>query len=144
MAARLPSMRVGRIILRCEVRLYLGTRTAKVRRGRAGTMAMNERAPNGGEQRIVRIEDLPDLYPGQWVLMQVVKHRGDAPVAGIVLAAGSEEHIQSVLMEDIQSGGLRGPYYRFFATRYTDLDPDWMDEWEEALIEEMLIGSEGR
>src|SRR5215217_7530028 len=86
--------------------------------GGAGTMSRNRRHLNGGEQPLVRIEDLPDLYRGRWVLVQVVEQREYAPVAGIVLAVGSEEHIQSVLMDDVRSRKLRGPYFRYYCPWY--------------------------
>src|SRR5215217_8594123 len=43
--------------------------------GGAGTMSRNRRHLSEGEQRLVRIEDLPDLYRGQWALVQVVEQR---------------------------------------------------------------------
>src|SRR5215208_4870276 len=107
--------------------------------GGAGTMSRNRRHLNGGEQPLVRIEDLPDLYRGRWVLVQVVEQREYAPVAGIVLAVGSEEHIQSVLMDDVRSRKLRGPYFRYYCPWYNQQELAEVEEYDNAVLEVMLL-----
>ena len=98
---------------------------------------------DGAERLVVRIEDLPDLYPGHWALVQVVEQREYAPVAGIVLAVGSEEHIQTVLSGDARSGNLRGPYFRYYCSRHSRLDLVEVEEYENAVLEVMLLERQG-
>lgn len=106
-------------------------------------MTTDERLPIVPE-RPITIDEAPDLYPDQWVLMRVTEHsEQDAPVAGVVLAAGSDEHVQAVLMDRIRSGCPDGPYFRFFAFKYKHLDPGWLDMYEQVMIEGMLLDQRG-
>jgi hypothetical protein len=102
-------------------------------------MAMDGRLPGDGEQRIVQIEELPGLYRGQWVHVQVIEQREYAPVAGMVLAVGSEDHIQSVLIDDVRSGNLRGPYFRYYCPWYNQRELAEIEEYENAVLEVMLV-----
>lgn len=100
-------------------------------------MTTDEREPDGGEQRVISIEEAPDLYPDQWVLMHVTEHsEAGAPRAGIVLAAGSDKYVSSVMMEDVRAGCLRAPYDRFFATKSKLIDPV---EADDLMTEAMLV-----
>lgn len=107
-------------------------------------MTAEQQNTDGGEQRVISIEEAPNLYPDQWVLMQVTEHSdAGAPRAGIVLAAGSDEHVLSVMMEDVRSGCPRGPYDRFFAFKHVPSAEElheiaaqvWIEEMEAIMLE---------
>ena len=89
-------------------------------------------------KQVIAVAEASDLYPDQWVLMQVTAYKHHAPVAGVVLAAGSDEHVQAVLMDRIRSGCPDPPYYRFFAFKYKHLDPEWSEVWDQVMTELML------
>ena len=100
-------------------------------------MTTEERESDHEEQRVISIDEAPDLYPDQWVLMQVTEHsEHGTPRAGIVLAAGSDEYVLSVMLEDIRSARPRGPYDRFFAYKSRSVDPE---EWDDLMTEAMLV-----
>ena len=105
-------------------------------------MTTEEQNTDGGEQRVISIEEAPDLYPDQWVLMHVTEHsEAGAPRAGVVLAAGSDEYVLSVMMDDVRTGCLRAPYDRFFANKSKLIDPVEADDlMTEAMLLELRQG----
>lgn len=89
-------------------------------------------------QQMISVAEAPELYPDQWVLMQVTEHsEHDMPVAGVVLATGSDEHVQAALMERIRSGCPDPPYYRFFAFKNVPSAEELQEIAEQVWIEEM-------
>ena len=88
-------------------------------------------------QQVISVEEAPDLYPDQWVLIQVTEYKHHAPGAGIVLAAGSDEHVQAVLMDRIRSGCPDPPYHRFFAFKSLRTEEEWQEILEQVWFEEM-------
>jgi hypothetical protein len=105
-------------------------------------MTTEEQDTNGGEQQVITVEEAHDVYPDQWVLMHVTEHsEAGAPRAGVVLAAGSDEYVLSVMMEDIRTGSLRAPYDRFFANKSRLIDPIEADDlMTEAMLLELRQG----
>lgn|SRR5688500_13490560 len=105
-------------------------------------MTIDEREPDNGDHRVISIEEASDLYPDQGVLMHVTEHSEvGAPRAGIVLAAGSDAYVMSVMMEEVRAGCLRAPYDRFFATKSKLIDPVEADDlMTEAMLLELRQG----
>ena len=88
-------------------------------------------------QQVISVEEARDLYPDQWVLIRVTEYKHHAPVAGVVLAAGSDEYVQAALVDRIRSGCPDPPYHRFFAFKHLPTEEEVQEMLEQVWVEEL-------